>query len=84
MIGTGASGIQFIPSLAEEAQRLFVYQRTANWFLPRRNRAYPPWLRAAIRYVPGLQACRRRYIYHYLRIGPDHDRVGDRDDLIDG
>jgi cation diffusion facilitator CzcD-associated flavoprotein CzcO len=65
VIGTGASGIQFIPSLAEEADRLYVYQRTANWFLPRRNRAYPTWVRAAIRYVPGLQSYRRRFIYHY-------------------
>jgi cation diffusion facilitator CzcD-associated flavoprotein CzcO len=68
VIGTGASGIQFIPALADKAQRLFVFQRTANWFLPRRNRAYPAWLRAAIRYVPGLQACRRRYIYHYAEM----------------
>jgi cation diffusion facilitator CzcD-associated flavoprotein CzcO len=65
VIGTGASGIQFIPSLAAQVQRLFVYQRTANWLLPRRNRAYPRWVRAAIRHVPGLQAYRRRYIYHY-------------------
>ena len=65
VIGTGASGVQFIPALAEEAQRLFVYQRTANWFLPRRNRAYPPFVKAAIRHVPGLQAYRRRFIYHY-------------------
>jgi cation diffusion facilitator CzcD-associated flavoprotein CzcO len=65
VIGTGASGIQFIPSLAEDAERLFVYQRTGNWFLPRRNRAYPRWVRAAIRHVPGLQAYRRRFIYQY-------------------
>ncbi|MGN6168615.1 MAG: flavin-containing monooxygenase [Solirubrobacteraceae bacterium] len=65
VIGTGASGIQFIPSLADQAERVFVYQRTANWFLPRRNRPYPRWVRAAIHYVPGLQAYRRRYIYHY-------------------
>jgi cation diffusion facilitator CzcD-associated flavoprotein CzcO len=65
VIGTGASGIQFIPALAEEARRLFVFQRTGNWFLPRRNRAYPRWVRAAIQYVPGLQAYRRRFIYHY-------------------
>jgi cation diffusion facilitator CzcD-associated flavoprotein CzcO len=65
VIGTGASGIQFIPSLAEDAQRLYVYQRTGNWFLPRRNRAYPSWVRAAIRHLPGLQAYRRRFIYLY-------------------
>ncbi len=65
VIGTGASGIQLIPALADEAERLYVYQRTGNWFLPRRNRAYPRWVRAAIRYLPGLQAWRRRFIYEY-------------------
>lgn len=65
VIGTGASAIQLIPALAEQAARLYVFQRTGNWFLPRRNRAYPRWLRTAIRRVPGLQAWRRRFIYQY-------------------
>ncbi len=65
VIGTGASAIQLIPALADEAARLYVFQRTGNWFLPRRNRAYPPWVKAAVRYVPGLQAWRRRFIYQY-------------------
>jgi cation diffusion facilitator CzcD-associated flavoprotein CzcO len=65
VIGTGASAIQLIPDVAAKAQRLVVYQRTGNWFLPRRNRPYPRWVRAAIRHVPGLQGYRRRFIYHY-------------------
>jgi cation diffusion facilitator CzcD-associated flavoprotein CzcO len=68
VVGTGASGIQLIPALAEKAHRLLVFQRTGNWFLPRRNRAYPPWIRAVIRFVPGLQACRRRFIYQYAEM----------------
>jgi cation diffusion facilitator CzcD-associated flavoprotein CzcO len=65
VVGTGASAVQFIPALAEQAQQLTVFQRTGNWFLPRRNRPYPPPLRAAIRHLPGVQACRRRFIYTY-------------------
>ena len=65
VVGTGVSAIQLIPALALQAQRLYVFQRTGNWFLPRRNRAYPRWLAAAIRYLPGLQAWRRRFIYQY-------------------
>ena len=42
VIGTGASAVQFVPEIAEQAQRLVVFQRTGNWFLPRKNRAYPP------------------------------------------
>jgi cation diffusion facilitator CzcD-associated flavoprotein CzcO len=65
VIGTGASAVQFVPPVAERAAKLHVFQRTGNWFLPRRNRQYPKPVKAAIRYVPGLQAFRRRFIYYY-------------------
>ena len=65
VIGTGASAVQFVPEVAARAARLYVFQRTGNWFLPRRNRAYPAAVRAGIRYVPGVQAFRRRFIYYY-------------------
>ncbi len=65
VVGTGASAVQFVPEVAEQAGRLFVFQRTGNWFLPRRNRAYPAFLRGVIRFVPWVQAFRRRFIYYY-------------------
>jgi cation diffusion facilitator CzcD-associated flavoprotein CzcO len=65
VIGTGASAIQFIPEVAERARRLYVFQRTGNWFLPRRNRPYPRLVKALIKWVPGLQAFRRVFIYYY-------------------
>ena len=34
VIGTGASGFQLIPEIAEAAAHLSVFQRTPNWFLP--------------------------------------------------
>jgi 4-hydroxyacetophenone monooxygenase len=34
VIGTGASGFQLIPEVAEQAERLLVFQRTPNWFMP--------------------------------------------------
>jgi cation diffusion facilitator CzcD-associated flavoprotein CzcO len=65
VIGTGASSVQFVPRIADEAQRLVVFQRTGNWFLPRRNRPYPAPIKAAIRFVPGLQTFRRRFLFLY-------------------
>jgi cation diffusion facilitator CzcD-associated flavoprotein CzcO len=65
VIGTGASAVQFVPEVARQASRLYVFQRTGNWFLPRRNRAYPRAVSFVIRYVPGVQALRRRFIYYY-------------------
>ncbi len=65
VVGTGASAVQFVPEIAEQVARLTVFQRTGNWFMPRRNRPYPPAIRAAIRHIPGLQALRRKFIFYY-------------------
>ena len=40
IIGAGASGIQAIPVVADEAEHLFVFQRTAQYSIPAWNRAY--------------------------------------------
>ena len=39
VIGTGSSGIQSIPVIAEQAQQLYVFQRTPNYSVPAGNRA---------------------------------------------
>jgi cation diffusion facilitator CzcD-associated flavoprotein CzcO len=65
VVGTGASAVQFVPEIAKRVGHLSVFQRTGNWFLPRKNRAYPPPIKAAIRWVPGLQAMRRQYMFQY-------------------
>lgn len=43
---------------------LSVFQRTGNWFIPRKNRAYPALIKAAIR-IPGVQAFRRWFLFQY-------------------
>jgi cation diffusion facilitator CzcD-associated flavoprotein CzcO len=65
VIGTGASAVQFVPEVAEQAERVVVFQRTGNWFLPRKNRAYPRLLRALFEHVPGLQRFRRGFTFNY-------------------
>ncbi len=37
IIGTGSSGIQAIPIIANQAKHLFVFQRTPNYSMPARN-----------------------------------------------
>jgi len=44
VIGTGSSGIQMIPVIAEQAEHLFVFQRTANFSVPAVNRPITPEL----------------------------------------
>ncbi|MCL4146941.1 UNVERIFIED_CONTAM: hypothetical protein GTU68_048636 [Idotea baltica] len=39
VIGTGSSAVQSIPLIAEQADQLHVFQRTANYVVPAQNRA---------------------------------------------
>jgi cation diffusion facilitator CzcD-associated flavoprotein CzcO len=57
--------VQFIPEIAKEVDHLTVFQRTGNWFLPRKNRRYPAAVKAAIRHLPGVQAFRRKFMFQY-------------------
>ncbi len=42
VIGTGSSGIQAIPVIAQQAAHLTVFQRTPNYSIPAQNRPMPP------------------------------------------
>ena len=42
VIGTGSSGVQVIPQLAKQAAQLSVFQRTAHYAIPARNRPLDP------------------------------------------
>ncbi len=37
VVGTGATGVQMVPKIAEQAKHLYVFQRTANFSVPARN-----------------------------------------------
>jgi cation diffusion facilitator CzcD-associated flavoprotein CzcO len=59
VIGTGASAIQFVPRLAEQAEQLTVFQRTAPWIAPKPDRAIGPReQRLHERFPAGLRAIR--------------------------
>jgi len=49
VIGTGSSGIQSIPVVAEQAAELYVFQRTAAYSLPAGNHPLDPAEQAAIK-----------------------------------
>ncbi len=40
VVGNAASAIQFIPQIAPKAAEVYVFQRRANWMLPRNDLAY--------------------------------------------
>lgn len=63
MVGTGSSGVQMTPEIAEQAKHLTVLQRTANFSVPAHNvRFTPEALRAAKARYPERRAMGREAI----------------------
>jgi cyclohexanone monooxygenase len=56
-VGTGSTGIQAIPQIARQAERLYVFQRTANYSMPAVNRRLDP---AEVKAVAATYSERRR------------------------
>jgi len=63
VIGTGASAIQLIPHVAEQAGHLDVFQRTAPWIMPKIDRAVPKLERRLYRRLPIIQKALRGAIF---------------------
>jgi cation diffusion facilitator CzcD-associated flavoprotein CzcO len=69
VIGTGASAIQFIPKVADVAERLTVYQRSAPWILPKNDREYPAWERRLFERFPARVAASRLGLFLFFEYG---------------
>jgi cation diffusion facilitator CzcD-associated flavoprotein CzcO len=63
VVGTGASAIQFVPEIQPKAAKLHVFQRTAPWVIPHRNRPLRSWERAIYQLFPPAQLAMRAAIY---------------------
>ncbi len=54
VVGTGASAIQFLPEVREQAEHVTLFQRSAPYVIRKPDRAYGPRTHAALQHVPGL------------------------------
>lgn len=54
VIGNAASAVQFIPEIAKSAKQVVVFQRSANWMLPKQDRLYKEWEKSLVRRFPTL------------------------------
>ncbi|MHB8218714.1 MAG: flavin-containing monooxygenase [Acidimicrobiales bacterium] len=63
VIGTGASAIQFVPRIQPLAGSLSVFQRTAPWILPRRDRRLTPAEHRLFGALPTAQLAVRAAVY---------------------
>jgi cation diffusion facilitator CzcD-associated flavoprotein CzcO len=66
LIGTGASAIQVGPAIAPQAARLYVFQRTPPWVIPRPDAEISPRARRLFRLFPILQKAIRTALYWWL------------------
>ncbi len=60
IVGTGASAVQIIPSIAPEVARLDVYQRTPIWVSPKFNPPIPGVVKRLFARVPFVQRLAHR------------------------
>jgi cation diffusion facilitator CzcD-associated flavoprotein CzcO len=62
-IGTGASAIQYVPSIAPDVDQLYVVQRTPPWVMPHSARPVTRFEKLLYRHVPAAQRAVRGAIY---------------------
>ena len=63
VVGNAASAIQFIPQIAPAVARLHVFQRSANWMIPKNDRAYSARATRLFARFPRLARLYRAWIW---------------------
>lgn len=63
VIGTGASAIQIVPSIADKVKELYLYQRTAPWVLPKADREMTGIEKWLFKSLPLTQKTLRSVVY---------------------
>jgi cation diffusion facilitator CzcD-associated flavoprotein CzcO len=63
VVGTGASAIQTVPQIQPQVNRLLIFQRTAPWVVPHRDRPITEFERRLYRRVPAAQRTVRSMVY---------------------
>jgi len=63
VVGTGASAIQFVPQIAPRVGKLYLFQRTPPWIVPRMDFAMPEKWRKRFRRFPMVMRAFRQFIF---------------------
>ena len=80
VIGSAASAVQLIPEVAKEVKQLYLYQRTANWVLPKEDTPYTAEQIEQMRSDPsiGRKICDEQFAFYELLM------TFDKPDLMPG
>jgi len=66
VIGNAASAVQFVPQIAPLASQLTIFQRSANWLMPRKDRLYSPRLHRWMERWPWLARLRHQFQWFFF------------------
>ncbi|MFJ4286905.1 flavin-containing monooxygenase [Paenarthrobacter nicotinovorans] len=81
-IGAAASAVQYVPTLAEESKHLTVFQRSANYILPRNQHVFTPEETAEFIQNPDAFRALRQSVHEFREAGFErvrHDTTGQAD-----
>ena len=67
VIGSGCSGAQIIPAMADKVNRLTLFMGKAQWILPRSDRQYSA-VESFIRTLPGIRHLIRLFVFIFYDI----------------
>jgi len=68
VIGSGASAVQFIPHVAQDAGHLTVFQRSPHWIVPKPERDYAEWEHRMFESYPWVQRMYRYMLYWQMEL----------------
>jgi cation diffusion facilitator CzcD-associated flavoprotein CzcO len=63
VVGTGASAIQLVPAIAPIVSKLYVFQRSAPYVLPKPDKTYSRWQLYLFKHLPGALRLSRMLTY---------------------
>jgi cation diffusion facilitator CzcD-associated flavoprotein CzcO len=69
VIGSAASAVQFVPEIVKTAGRVHLFQRTANWVMPKDDTPYTPEQRATFRSDPAAVRAARDQVWNTIDPG---------------
>lgn len=69
VIGSAASAVQFVPEIVKTAGQVHLFQRTANWVLPKEDDPYTEEQLEHFRQDPGLAEATRKEIFDTIESG---------------
>jgi cation diffusion facilitator CzcD-associated flavoprotein CzcO len=78
-VGNAASAVQYVPEIAPSVSHLTVFQRSANWIMPRNQQVFTPAQLDAFEAQPATFEASRRHLHEFRETGFRRTQTGSSD-----